>query len=634
MPRRTLTLALALLAALVPVAPGHAGDDVRLVVRLADGRASEVAAAAGGALGRPVADDVWRIRLPASRADIALARLRRDPRVVWAERDIRVRAAFVPNDPCLHQPLEECGDVEQWGLHKVGALAAWDVTQGDPTVRVAVLDTGVDADHPQLAGKVIVGPNRSDSPTLQDTVGHGTHVAGIVAAWTDDGETVAGLGWHTDVLSIKVLDDRGGGNGADVAQGIDDAVAAGVKVINMSFAGDPGEFSIALAEAVARARAAGVLVVAATGNSGSTERTYPAALDGVVSVTATDRNDAVPGFSNRGTWVSMAAPGVDIVSTWKDDGYAVVNGTSMAAPHVSAAAALLLAAEPGITADEVRARLGSTAAQVPATGSAFQWGRLDVAAALGPPPPGYWMVAADGGIFAFGAARFFGSTGALRLNQPVVGMAVTPTRRGYWLVTADGGIFAFGDARFAGSLGSIRLNASVLGMAAHPGGQGYWIVAADGGIFSFGDARFFGSTGALRLNQPIVGMVPTPTGRGYWLVARDGGIFSFGDARFFGSTGALRLNQPIVGMAPTASGRGYWLVASDGGMFAFGDARFFGSTGDIRLNQPIVGMRPTPTGRGYWLVARDGGIFSFGDAGFMGSTGDIRLNQPIVGMGS
>ncbi|HZT67149.1 MAG TPA: protease pro-enzyme activation domain-containing protein [Acidimicrobiales bacterium] len=119
---------------------------------------------------------------------------------------------------------------------------------------------------------------------------------------------------------------------------------------------------------------------------------------------------------------------------------------------------------------------------------------------------------------------------------------------GYTLVAADGGIFTFGAARFFGSTGAIRLAQPVVGMASTPDGGGYWLVAADGGIFSFGDARFFGSTGAVRLAQPIVGMASTPDGGGYWLVAADGGIFTFGDARFFGSTGAILLAQPIVGM--------------------------------------------------------------------------------------
>ena len=246
--------------------------------------------------------------------------------------------------------------------------------------------------------------------------------------------------------------------------------------------------------------------------------------------------------------------------------------------------------------------------------------------------PGYWMVASDGGIFSFGSAGFHGSTGSIRLNQPIVGMAPTPSGRGYWMVASDGGIFSFGDARFFGSTGSITLNQPIVGMAPTPSGRGYWMVASDGGIFSFGDARFQGSTGSMRLNRPIVGMASTPSGNGYWLVASDGGIFSFGDARFHGSTGSITLNQPIVGMASTASGNGYWFVAADGGIFSFGDARFFGSTGSIALNQPIVGMASTGSGKGYWFVASDGGIFSFGDARFFGSTGSIRLNRPIVGM--
>jgi subtilase family serine protease len=207
------------------------------------------------------------------------------------------------------------------------------------------------------------------------------------------------------------------------------------------------------------------------------------------------------------------------------------------------------------------------------------------------------------------------------------------TPQGYWLVANDGGIFSFGAAGFFGSTGSMHLNAPIVAMSATPDGKGYWLVATDGGIFSFGAAGFFGSTGSLHLNKPIVAMSATPDGKGYWLVASDGGIFSFGDAGFFGSTGALTLNKPIAGMAATPDGNGYWLVATDGGIFSFGDAGFFGSTGALPLNKPIAGMAATPDGKGYRLVATDGGIFSFGDAGFFGSTGAMHLNAPIVGMG-
>ena len=249
---------------------------------------------------------------------------------------------------------------------------------------------------------------------------------------------------------------------------------------------------------------------------------------------------------------------------------------------------------------------------------------------------GYYLTGADGGIFAFGPqAPYYGSTGDIRLNAPIVGMTANQARSGYWFVATDGGIFTYGSSKFHGSTGDIRLNRPIVGMAARPQGDGYWLVASDGGIFNFGPgASFHGSLGGAPLNSPIVGMAPTPSGNGYWLVAADGGIFNYGDAGYYGSTGDIRLNQPIVGMAASPSGRGYWFVARDGGIFTFGPgAAFHGSTGDIRLNQPIVGMRATPSGRGYWFVATDGGIFSFGDAEFCGSMGNRRLNLPIVAMG-
>jgi ribosomal protein L24E len=248
-----------------------------------------------------------------------------------------------------------------------------------------------------------------------------------------------------------------------------------------------------------------------------------------------------------------------------------------------------------------------------------------------PPPPGqgYWFVASDGGIFAYGDARFYGSTGSYGLNQPIVGMAPTPSGHGYWLVARDGGIFAFGDAGFHGSTGAIKLNQPIVGMAATPSGQGYWFVAADGGIFAFGDAEFHGSAGGAALKAPIVAMSATPSGHGYWFAAGDGTVFAFGDAASFGTP---HPSQPIVAFAPTADGGGYWLAGRDGNVYAFGNAAGLGSTGP--LNQPVVSMAATPSGHGYWLCARDGGIFSFGDARFYGSTGNIHLNQPIVGLAS
>ena len=194
---------------------------------------------------------------------------------------------------------------------------------------------------------------------------------------------------------------------------------------------------------------------------------------------------------------------------------------------------------------------------------------------------GYYTYGWDGSINGSGNddyLNYLGSLAGTSLNQPIVGMSTTSDGRGYWLVAADGGLFAFGDAKFHGSMGGKPLNEPIVGMTSSPGG-GYRMVASDGGIFAFGGAPFYGSMGGTALNQPIVGMTGTSDGKGYWMVATDGGIFAFGDAGYHGSTAAIPLNEPIVGMAATTDDGGYWLVGGDGGVFAFGDAPYFGSLG-------------------------------------------------------
>jgi Putative Ig domain len=244
---------------------------------------------------------------------------------------------------------------------------------------------------------------------------------------------------------------------------------------------------------------------------------------------------------------------------------------------------------------------------------------------------GYWLGAADGGVFTFGVAGFHGSTGSLRLNAPVVGIANTPGG-GYWLVASDGGVFAFG-APFFGSMGGQPLSAPIVGMAATPDGGGYYLVGADGSVFPFGDAVFHGSMLGTPLNKPVVGIGVTPDNGGYYLVASDGGVFAFGDAVFHGSMGGKPLNKPVVGMAVDTTTLGYWLVAADGGVFTF-DAPFFGSTGSLHLNAPVVGMAAGADDLGYRLAASDGGVFAFGTALFSGSMGGTHLNAPVVGMAS
>jgi len=235
---------------------------------------------------------------------------------------------------------------------------------------------------------------------------------------------------------------------------------------------------------------------------------------------------------------------------------------------------------------------------------------------------GYWLNATDGGVFSFGNAQFYGSTGGMRLNQPVVGMATTHDAGGYWEVATDGGVFSFGDAQFHGSTGSIRLNRPVVGMAVTPDGGGYWLVASDGGIFAYGDAGFYGSTGSLTLNKPVIGMVPTHDGLGYWLIASDGGLFAYGDASFHGSLGSSPPPTPIVGVAPSTDGGGYWMLEADGTVHAFGDAPGVGiapaSPPLSSMRSPMTGMTPDFSGQGFDAINASGQAFAYGDAPYFG----------------
>ena len=179
-----------------------------------------------------------------------------------------------------------------------------------------------------------------------------------------------------------------------------------------------------------------------------------------------------------------------------------------------------------------------------------------------PPPPapahGYWLVGSDGGIFAFGSSQFYGSTGNLRLQRPVVGISPTLERGGYWLVASDGGVFAYGDAGFVGS---------IPGLGLHPAGSGQ----------------------PNSLNAPIVGMVPSHDGGGYFMVAADGGVFAFGDAHFAGSCpGIGGCSGAAVAVMPDASGNGYWVVTNTGNVYGFGDAAYDGSPGHGTVTSAVA----------------------------------------------
>ena len=303
-------------------------------------------------------------------------------KVAYAEPDFGAEALGGPDDPYFGL---------QWGLTKIEAPQAWEVTAGSSSINIAILDTGIDLDHPDLTNKVISNINFSSSATTDDVYGHGTHVAGIAAATTNDGIGVAGLGYSCTIMNVKILADYGTGSYSSICSGIIWAADNGAEVINMSVGGSSN--SSALEDAVNYAWSKGVVVVAAAGNEGKTMPFYPAYYTNCIAVAATDANDARASWSNYGDWVDVAAPGVSIYSTLKNGNYGYKSGTSMASPHVAGLAALVFttvsdANGDGKLNDEVRSRIEANCDDIGVSGIGH--GRINAAGAVGsePLPPG------------------------------------------------------------------------------------------------------------------------------------------------------------------------------------------------------------------------------------------------------
>nr|WP_221377751.1 S8 family serine peptidase [Actinoplanes polyasparticus] len=273
----------------------------------------------------------------------------------------------------------------QWDLARTRVDGAWPRSTG-AGVTVAVVDSGVDATHPDLAGQVLPGADfitGTEGPSV-DPHGHGTHVAGTIAALTGNGVGVAGMAPHARILPIRVLAANGSGYMSDVANGIAYAADHGADVINMSISS--ASQVAAVSNAVAYARSKGVVVVAAAGNQRAqgSPVVFPAADEGVIAVAATNPDDSVAGYSNRGGYVDVAAPGTGILSTYPGDRYVRMNGTSMAAPHVAAVAALLEGSDRALTPERIEAALTSSAVDLGAPGrdDDFGAGLIDAAGAM------------------------------------------------------------------------------------------------------------------------------------------------------------------------------------------------------------------------------------------------------------
>lgn len=350
-------------------------------------------------------DRIYRIRVDLGSGESledVLAALRRRPDVEYAEPNPVISACVAPNDRLY---------ADQWSLARIHAAEAWDTCRGSNEVVVAVIDTGVDYNHPDLQGNLWINEVESKglfgadddkngytddargynfaygSNDPIDDHGHGTACAGIIAAVGNNNRDIAGVCWTAKIMPLKILDSTGNGTVADAIPAIHYAVDNGADIISGSWGGE--ENSAALQEAIAYARDQGVVVVAAAGNAGLSTPYYPAAYPEVISVAATDETDQRWIGSNYGAWVSLAAPGVKIVSlsatvpgqVARDKDRSVMTGTSLAAPHVTGTCALLLAADPFLTCAEVQQIVTTTGDSIdPGTCSSNR--RLNVANAL------------------------------------------------------------------------------------------------------------------------------------------------------------------------------------------------------------------------------------------------------------
>ncbi len=320
--------------------------------------------------------DTFALTIPRGKTSDLINKFVKDKNIEYAEEDHVAKSLEVPNDPYFPK---------QWGLSMIQAPSAWNATHGSGSVDIAIVDTGVDGDHPDLSSKIIssadctISANCIEVSSVDDN-GHGTHVAGIAGALTNNGIGIAGTGYNTNLVSVKVLDSSGSGYYSWVANGIIWAADHGAKVINLSLGGTSP--STTLLNAINYAWNKGAVIVAAAGNSNSSQRLYPAYYSNSIATAATDTNDKKASFSSFGSWVDVAAPGVSIFSTYNNGDYATLSGTSMATPFISGVSGLIFGQHPDWTNSQVRNKIQSTSDPVSGTGTYWTYGRINACAAV------------------------------------------------------------------------------------------------------------------------------------------------------------------------------------------------------------------------------------------------------------
>ncbi|HSL98068.1 MAG TPA: S8 family serine peptidase [Candidatus Deferrimicrobiaceae bacterium] len=394
----TAAVVSALVLAMLALAPGGApidavfagAPDGRLVVLWRDAVPSDLADG-GVSEHRPARTNPNRsvVVTRAGQTAAVAARLAGDPRVRAVVPDALGSVVGWPDDAA---PNDTLWSGYQADMRLVGMPAAWRYTIGSPDVVVAVLDTGYELTHPDLQGIPVVDPynSRNGSTSVTDGYGHGTHVAGTIAAATDNAIGVAGVAPGVTIMPVKVLDSNGYGYWSDFLEGVDWAVARGADVVNMSLGSGLSAAQVAAFQPTFTAAwQAGVMVVAAAGNNSNDTPFYPASFANVVSVSATNNSDTKANFSNFGPMVDVSAPGVGITSTYKGGTYRTMGGTSMATPHVVGLVALIRSVHPEYGLEAIETALKATALDLgdPGRDDLYGYGRIVAPAALAWSPP-------------------------------------------------------------------------------------------------------------------------------------------------------------------------------------------------------------------------------------------------------
>ena len=667
----------------LPPVPAHAEvDPSSVIVRFADhtGPAARSALLARHGLGAgaraigpsPFVEVRTRGR---SRAELG-RRLRDEPAVTSIEPNLVQRAFAAPNDPLY--------TVQREYLDLVRIEGAW--AKVDPLALpltaplVAVIDSGVNPTHEDLIGRVRPGRDFVDDDLdADDQLGHGTLVAGVLAASTNNARGIAGAAWNAQILPVRVLNAEGQGNDASVAAGIHWAIDSGAQVLNLSLGGYGA--GSATGNAIARAVTEGRVVIASAGNliEGAAlfkVPVYPAAFPGVVAVSATEDAGHSVRFSLFGSWVDLAAPGYAVLGTTKEGTYAAASGTSFAAPLVSGVAAILRGRDASMTAAQISTTLVSTArdAGPPGRDDVYGAGILDATAAVGeggaaalPPAAGDAFEPND----TVGTATLMGASVSATIAPegeidhyrisvpspsrvtvvveppPAVGVthALDPILRlrtlgGTLLRSRDvngtdvaetltydtsGGTFVVEVENFLPTLSpgpySLRVSTEALATG-----------ATATTTSTTAPATTTTTAAPPPTTAPPVAVAPSVRRRsGYWMVGKDGAVYGFGDARNLGRVVGMTGGIEAVDLEPTPSLSGYWIVTNSGHVHAIGDAPYLGGLdGALAFGEAVTSISRTAGGRGYWLFTTKGRVVPFGDAPHLGDMSGVRLNGPVL----